>query len=252
MTRSRVVLGVLMAFGMAGYAAAQAKPTVGRYYIQKPKAGNQQQYEAGRKKHMAFHKKADKWTWFTWEIITGPEMGSYLMGTPGHAWKDFDGRGKLDAEDKTDATANVNPVTEATRSSFWVYRPDLSLSPEGKEPAKYTQVIHFYVKAEGVGAFTDAIRKINEGLKKTNAAMGNTRWYVMANGDDGPLFALVQERNTWAEFEGPEKSLDELMADAFGKEVTESLMKSARSSYWHTRSFIAQYRPELSSVPESK
>ena len=76
-------------------------------------------------------------------------------------------------------------------------------------------MIHFHVKAEGVGTFTAAVQKINEGLKKTNSMASNARWYVMSNGDDGPLYAVVLERSSWADFQGP--SLRQLHGKCCGK-----------------------------------
>ena len=250
MNKMRTILATVFALGMAASAAGQAQPTVGEYFVTKAKSGSVQQFEAGRKKHMAFHKKAnDAFAWLTWQIMSGPELGSYFIGTGGHAWKDFDGREKFQAEDDADVAANVGPYTESTRSAFWAYRPDLSLSDEGVEPAKFLAVIEFFVKPEGVASFTEGIRKINEGLKKTNSVTSRSRWYALANGGDGPKFALVQERNSWAEFEPGPKPLDQLLVDAFGKDEAASLMKSIQSSYWHNQSYILQYRPDMSYRP---
>lgn len=251
MKMMRNVLAAVSVLCMATVASGQAaKPTVGQYYVSKPKAGSVQQFEAGRKKHMAFHKKAnDTFTWLTWEVISGPELGSYVVGTGGHAWKDFDGREKFDADDTADVAANLTPYTESTRNTFWVYRPDLSNSDEGGNPAKFLAVLEFLVKADGSAAFSEAIMKINEGLKKTNNVTSRSRWYVLASGDDGPRFALVQERNSWAEFEGGTKTLPQMMEEAFGKEGAAEVMKKVSNSYWHYKSYILQYRADLSYVP---
>jgi hypothetical protein len=50
-----------------------------------------QQYEAGRKKHMAWHKsQKDTWSWYAWEVVTGENTGSYVIGTFEH---NFEGSG---------------------------------------------------------------------------------------------------------------------------------------------------------------
>jgi hypothetical protein len=245
MTRIKTAIAVLLALGFAGTASAQSSSSVGRYFVSKPKAGMEKQFVDGRKKHMDFHKKAgDPWDWMTWEVMTGPETGSYIIGTYKHAWKDFDGRDDFDAKDTADVAANVGPYTEKTRNAFWIFRPDLSAGNEDAAPAKFLLVIHFHVKAEGVGAFTAAVQKVNEGLKKTNSVASNPRWYAMANGDDGPLYAVVLERNSWADFQGP--PLQQLMENAFGKEEAASLLESLGKSYWGTTSFVLQFHPELS------
>ena len=239
MNKMKTFLTAVFALAMAASVAGQMKPTVGVYYLQKPKAGSAQQYEAGRKKHMAFHKKAnDAFTWLTWEVISGPDLGSYLIGSGGHAWKDFDGRDKFDAEDSADAAANMGAYSDSERNSYWVYRPDLSISDEGGEPSKMLAVLEFTVKPDGVASFSEAIMKINEGLKKTNNVTNKSRWYVLASGDDGPRLALVQERNSWADFDAGAKSLPQMMEEAFGKDAAVELMKKVSSSYWHYKSYI--------------
>ena len=136
MTRIKTAIAVLLALGFAGTASAQTSSSVGRYYMSKPKAGMEKQFVEGRKKHMDFHKKAgDPWDWMTWEVLTGPETGSYLIGSAKHAWKDFDGRDDFDAKDTADVDANVGPYTEKTRNAFWIFRPDMSLGNEDGAPA---------------------------------------------------------------------------------------------------------------------
>jgi len=251
MTKVRSVFAAVFALSIAGAAGAQmAKPTVGEYFVTKPKAGMTQQFEAGRKKHMAFHKKSnDTFAWITWEIVSGPELGSYMIGTGGHAWKDFDGREKFNAEDTADVAANVGPYTESNRNAYWVLRPDLSLSEEPAAPAKFLAVVEFTVKPDGVTSFTEAVVKINEGLKKTNNVTSKSRWYQLASGDDGPRFALVQERNSWADFEPGAKTLPQMLEEAFGKDAAAELMRKVTSSYWHNKSYILQYREDLSYIP---
>ncbi len=70
---------------------AQNANNVCRIYFSTPKAGAAQQYEAGRKKHMQFHRdQKDTWTWSTYAIETGDNTGTYVTSSCGHAWKDFD------------------------------------------------------------------------------------------------------------------------------------------------------------------
>jgi hypothetical protein len=70
-----------------------------------------QQYEAGRKKHMAWHKSQnDPWSWHKWEVLTGPNTGSYVVGTFGHNWKDME------------VVARSHRLTGQTRTQIWERR----------------------------------------------------------------------------------------------------------------------------------
>jgi hypothetical protein len=58
---------------------AQNANNVCRVYFSMPKPGVSQQYEAGRKKHMQFHRdQKDTWTWNTFAIETGDNAGMYV------------------------------------------------------------------------------------------------------------------------------------------------------------------------------
>src|SRR5437870_13306673 len=70
---------------------AQNANNVCRIYFSTPKPGMSQQYEAGRKKHMQFHRaQKDTWTCNTFAIETGDNAGKYVNSSSGHAWTDID------------------------------------------------------------------------------------------------------------------------------------------------------------------
>src|SRR5438045_8746898 len=81
-----------------------------RFYFSDLKPGaTVAQFEAGRKKHNAFHaSQNDTFTWNTWEVVTGDHPGRYVTGTCGHSWKDFDDwEAKMGKTDTADAAVNL-------------------------------------------------------------------------------------------------------------------------------------------------
>jgi hypothetical protein len=107
-----------------------------------------------------------------------------------------------------------------SEQSYYRYRSDLSQSPETFPPAPLISVTHFMLDPSGVNDFTEGIKKVNEGIKKTNFPQsGNSRWYQLVNGGEGPHFVLVGDRAAWTNFQPPtDKTLDSMMEEAFGKE----------------------------------
>ena len=112
-------------------ALAQETPgTVARIGVFEPKPGAAAQFEQGRKKHFEFHRKEnDTWSWFTWEVISGEHEGTYITGTFGHQWKDFDAWEKLDRADTADdadvATLQLAVIARspANGGTTWRSRP---------------------------------------------------------------------------------------------------------------------------------
>ena len=222
---------------------------VTQIFVNKVKPGAGAQYEAARKRHMEWHKKkSDTWEWFTWEVITGEGAGQFIVGSFGHAFKDFDGRDAFEAEDGADAAMNMGPFLDATVQSLYLYRPDLSMPTGAQSPAKFSQVTHFYLKPEGVNDFSDGIKKVNEAAKKTSYPI-HPLWYQLFNGGEGPEYVLVSGRDSWAEFQPPDKSLDAMVEEALGKPQGAAVLSGLRKAIRYTRSEALRYRPELSYLP---
>jgi hypothetical protein len=248
---TRLAMGTLVI--LAGLLPVLAQPPgdVVEIHVDRVKEGMTQQYEAGRKKHMAWHKSQnDPWSWHTWEVLTGPNAGSYVIGTFGHNWKDMDGRTKITPADGADAQANMGASVGGSEQSYFRYRSDLSLSQETFPPAPLTSVTHFMLEPSGVNDFTEGIKKVNEGIKKTNFPQsGNSRWYQLVNGGESPHFVLVGDRAAWANFQPPtDNTLDSMMEEAFGKEQGTAILSSLRKAVRSTVTEALEYRSDLSYV----
>jgi hypothetical protein len=246
------VLGVL--FAMAPVFPVLAQPTnVAQIVIQQPKPGMAKQYEAGRKKHMGWHKsQKDTWSWATWEVVSGDATGTYVVGSFGHAWKDFDGREKFEQADLADMATSLGPSVASTVVRYYAERADLSQNPSTatSTPAPLISVTSYLLKPESVNDFVEAVKKINEGIKKTSyVTSGPSRWYQLSSGGEGPLFVLVGDRTNWAAMQANEKTLDTMMEEAYGKEQGAAILVSLRKTFRTIRSAVYQYRADLSYTP---
>jgi len=258
---SRKIIGSIVAALLTLSAAAVAQMQGGpvtRVYVNRVKSGMEQQYEAGRKKHMAWHRSQnDTWSWYVYQVLTGENTGSYVVVTPGHNWKDFDGRDQFEKADAADAAANLGPSQASSTLSYYVNLPNLARPAPGEAsaaaqaPAPYVTVLSFRLSPEGVPDFIAAVKKITEGMTKTNYPYLHSEWFSLANGGQGPEFVLVSDRRTFADMQPPEKTLDAMMQEAFGDEGA-AVMKSVRNSYRSTYTELLQYRPDLSYVPAGK
>ncbi len=95
--------------------------------------------------------------------------------------------------------------------------------------------------------FIDAVKKVNDGIKKTNYAVaGPSRWYQLVNGGEVPTFVLIGDRANWAAFQPNDKTLDVMMGEAYGKEQGAAILASLRKTFRSLSNSIYQYRPELS------
>jgi len=251
MSKRTLAPAILLALSLAVPAAAQPAGNVAVINTHTPKSGSTEKYEAARKKHMAWHKaQKDSWTWYTWEIVSGEASGSYYTGSFGHAWKDFDAQEKLEKADLADFAKGIGPTIARDYTSYYVRRADLSLTaPSDTPPSAYSFLTFFLLKPEGVNDFLDGVKKINDGIKKTNYhQQGPSTWYQLVNGGEGPLYILAGGRENWAAFAPNEKTLDQMMEEAYGKDQGAAIMAKARNAIRSTRTETLKYRADLSYV----
>jgi len=228
---------------------AQSGPQmVSEVNISTPKPGMTSQWEAGRKEHSAFHAaQKDTWSILVWEITTGERSGSYLMASPGHNWKDFDGRDAFNKLDGPNVQKTMGPYSDGGGTFYYVYRDDLSLTKPPATPAKMRTTATYNVIPEHLNDFIDAVKKINAAIQKTNYPAKPSRWYSLANGGDAPTFVLVTDRASWAGMEPPEKKLEDALKEAYGDA---SALDQLRRSCRRIVSEMSVFRADLSYLPK--
>ena len=247
-----VAIAVIFALVAVLPVMAQEKGKVAEIHINRLKPGMTSQYEAGRKKHMAWHKtQKDTWSWYTWEVLTGEHTGSYVVGTFQHQWKDFDGRDKFNQADSADARASMGASLASEQMSYYTYREDLSTGPAVFPPdTPLVSVVHYMLTSSGTNDFVEGVKKINEALTKTNTPRaGANHVYQLSNGGEAPHFVSVGDRANWATFAPPtDRPLDSIMEEVYGKEQGGAMLAAARKAIRSVYIEALQYRPDLSYV----
>jgi len=104
------------------------------------------------------------------------------------------------------------------------------------------------VKPEGYVAFTDALKGIKTALDTASYPV-YLNWYRLISGGEGPQFVVAVDRGSWAEMEGPAKSIEQALTDAVGAQKAIAMLTAIRESTRSTRSYMLKYRPDLSYVP---
>lgn len=230
-------------------ALAQMSPQmVSEVNLATPKPGMANQWEAGRKQHSAFHAaQKDTWSILVWQIISGDRTGDYLMSSPGHSWKDFDSREDFNKLDTPNVEKTMGPYTAGTRTSYYIFREDLSLTKPPTTPAKRRTTSIYTLIPGRVNDFIEAVKKINAAIQKTNYPAKPSRWYQLANGGEVPTFVLVSDRAAWGDMEPTEKKLEDALKEAYGDS---SALDQLRHSCQHISVEMSEFRPDLSYMPK--
>lgn len=253
MIKSARVLSICgVALLAASAVAAQSQPgTVAALEFQTPKNGMVKQYEEGRKQKAAWHKeKKDPQPLLVFENISGEQTGSYVVGRFGQHWADFDKPPIPDAADLEEYNKVIGQYVEKLVARYYEYLPKISNMPMGGEPAKYTEVVEYYVKPGKYSDFRSALDRTAEAIAKTKWPV-TYGWYELANGGRAGTFVLVIPHANWADFEDKPgmKPFRDMLGEALGQEEADSIIKRFDNSVEAEYSHISQYRPDLSYNP---
>jgi hypothetical protein len=213
-----------------------------------PKPGAEKQFEEARKKHNEFHRtEKDKNSIMIWAILTGPDTGKYLTSVCGLTWKELGGHDDFNQRDAADIQQTLRPSLTSNQRSYFVLRPDLSLVPDPTAQTKMVSVVHYFVKPAGIAQFTDSIKRINAAIVKSKYPAKPSRWFVLANGGEGPHYVLVTDRNSWADMQGPELQLVDMLKQVYGND--DKTLQTLRDAVDHTVSEMLELHADLSYLP---
>ena len=241
---------IALAAAMPAGAQMPAKSLV-RVVTVKAKPGTGQQFEEGLKRFHAWeHQQNYPFAYYAWTIVSGERTGQYVLASFGHDWKDFDETEKFNAGAGAQIRADLAPYTESVTISYYVQRSDLSVmaSPPGGSPLPFSELTTFFLKPGADPANEDVIREVGAAIQKSHWPAKPVNWYQLVNGGEGDELVLASGRNNWADFQPPEKTLAQMLAEVYGKDGAQALFAKFNRGLRSVRTEITRYRPDLSYI----
>lgn len=254
LARGLLVVGAaLLTAGTAIAQSAEEKPIVVRATLWTIKSGMGSKFEAGLKRHNRFHvKQGDTQSHTTYAIESGENTGSYWRLAPNRHWEDFDAEEKFADADTADSDVNLTPYIESGIPMFYEVLVDVSnpVPQEEPEPALW-ELILFKVKPGHYAQVSLAMQRVKEAAVKVSWTE-RWAWFVLVNGGEHDQLVLALPRNSWADFNPPEKPFRKMLEEALGKLESEAVVRMFDDSIASSRSEIVRYRADLSYVPASE
>jgi hypothetical protein len=248
----RLLSVVTLALGAILPLAAQPNPgNIAALEFQKPKNGMTPQYEDGRKQKAAWHKQQnDPQPLFVWEVLTGEDTGTFVVGRIGQHWADFDKPAISDEADVAEYNKVVGNYVQSIVARYYEYQPKISNPTASKMPPKYGEVITFHVQYGKGSDFRSAIGRVHDAGTQTKWPV-NYEWWQLVNGGRNGEWVLILPRDNWAAFEDQPnvKPFRDMLKDAFGQSEADSIVNRIDSSVTSEETRIIQFRPDLSYLP---
>ncbi len=251
MERNHLISALGILFVAAPLFAQETPGSIAALEFQKPKNGMVQQYEAGRKQKAAWHKQQnDPLPLFVWEILSGDNTGTYVVGRMGQHWADMDKPAIPDESDVAEYQKVVGNSVDSLVARYYEFLPKLSNPGDDKMPSKFSEVLSFHVRYGKGPDFRSAIDQISQAAQKTKWPL-NFEWFELVSGGSTGVYVLVLPHKSWADFEDkPDvKPFREMLKEAFGQAEADSIVNRINESVQEEMSEIIQFHPELSYLP---
>jgi hypothetical protein len=243
-------LGITLLAAVSGLA--QEKPgNIAALEFQTPKNGMVKQYEEGRKQKAEWHKQQkDTQPLYVWEIVSGEQTGTYIVGRLDQHWADFDKPSVPDQADIDQYNKVIGASVQSLIIRYYEYLPKVSNPGEGKPTDKFSEINIYHVRPGKEDEFNSALDRAHEGIEKTKWSTSYT-WLTLANGGPAGTYVLILNHKTWADFQGkPDaKPFLQMLIDAFGTAEADSIRKRFDASIDSVTTEIDKFRPDLSYLP---
>jgi len=247
-----LALIVSFALGFAGLMWAQEKtekpPNVIIIYYFKAKAGMAQQFEDAMKAHLEWLVKAEcPWPWNTWRVITGDRYGEYLVTSAYHTWADFDEYEKFFSKQVMNFQLNAAPLIESVEciideTDFENFRIPI---PMDFDIIALLELYRYDIKPTLIADFNEVKRKIHKAVVEADFPVYYS-WEIVRSGGTVPAAYLIIFHRNWADMASPEKSLAQVLVEAYGAEEARALFDKFYNSVSKVESSLHKYLPHLS------
>jgi hypothetical protein len=179
-----LTLAVLCLISQALCAQSGAGPYV-RLGMMRPKNEMNEQFEAGYRRHLAWHRsQRDPWAWYGWTVSFGERFGWFVDATFGRSASSLDSSVAPDA-DGQDFDANVTPYEEYMANSIYEFLPDVSDGGAAPPGTPLMELATFDLTPGTAPEFERALRG-------REAVGSGCRWYRLVAGGPRPRYIRLR------------------------------------------------------------
>ena len=237
-----------LSFALAAPLSAQQGPGSWNFvFILRPKMGMATQFEAGMKKHLAWHvANKDKRSFTVSAVVAGDGVGTFRVVYNDLRLSDQDDAAPIWGPDLADVNLNIGPNIESVGSVVLLRNDSLSRIP-ATEPAKAMNwVTYNYLKPGKGPEYVAYLRALKAAHDKANSGY-RYRILSMVIGAGTPAYVLVRPADKWVEWT-PAMNRD-VLVKAYGEQEADRLLNVLDDTVVRTVSFVTVRRPDLSYTP---
>lgn len=245
----RPLAAAVIAIGLTLAPSLLEAQNLAQVWTLKPAMGSGAAFESALKDHIEWRKaNGETWNWTTYQVVTGPDQGDYVIRSGDHTWADFD---DYDAgfgpEGGFAYGATVLPLTAS--ASMVITNSDTTKMrlPDDLDEYNMLNVITWNLKPGSGSAFNEAVGSYHEAITEADFPA----YYVFINpvaGTTGPSITGVFFEKNWAGFAADDPTMEQMMTEKYGEDGFAEIVEQLNSAVVSSESQIVRLRRDLSIV----
>ncbi|GMR12663.1 MAG: hypothetical protein BMS9Abin29_0854 [Gemmatimonadota bacterium] len=222
---------------------------IAQVWTVKPAAGASTGFESAFRDHMEWRKaNGETWNWITYEVVTGPNRGDYIVRSGDHTWADFDEyEAGFGPKGGFSFGATVMPLVASATMTITATDATKLRLPDDMAEYNLFRVITWNLKPGRERAFNKAVDQYHEAITEADAPT----YYAFVNpvaGAAGPSVTGVFFEKNWAGFAGDDPTMEEMMIEKYGEDGFAEIVEQISSSMVSSESQVIRVRWDLSIV----
>jgi hypothetical protein len=233
----------LIGFAQEAKKEGPKKETISSYRVL-AKDGHDAALKAALAAHaQKFH--TGNWKWRVSEVLSGPDMGAYMIVEGPNSWTDLEGRGDLGPDHQKDYDTNILPhVDRSTPEIYGVYQADLSTVTAGAFSPTKTLISRVFIKPGRNSHYANALKTWKKVWEKRDTNVGV--WVTFFSGE--PSYLLVYRlKNGWKDLDEDIISMRKAADEIGGAGTYDRLMEENAADIERSVGEMISFKPELSS-----
>lgn len=227
--------------------------TIFRTWYMKPAQGKSQMLQKGLKAHVSKFHGEGQWPEYYFEVLSGPNSGSFAGWSGPHTWKEFDERERSEGDYKH-WSKHVEPYLDNSNSSGVILlsrKYDL-----GHGPSAWTNYYHlsWNVIHPGTGAQYREIANLSKKVKEATNSINHHNIYQVVSGYNADMWLWEYPINSMDEMSmstgGAGSSLNNF-EKVLGKQGADRFRELYKATIKHRVRELQKLVPDMSSpIPE--
>ena len=216
-----------------------------------PKAGSGAGFQEAFRSHMEFRQnQGETWSWSMWEVVTGENVGDFMVVSMDHDWADFDTYENSEFAESVGPHwgATVGPLVE--EMSNVILQGDTTFAKLPTDPTYAVDMINlitFHIIPGKMMAFYEGLGQIHEAMIGADMPVYYMGSMPVVGGEGDAYHIAIMGRN-WADFADPDPNMMEVMAETYGEEEAMAIFTSFGESYHKSESVMLRFREDLSII----